>query len=171
MKEISLCSDRDFEEVLSLYNKMIYRLAYARTGNIQDAEDITQEVFLRYINSDTVFQSEEHRKAWLLRVTVNCSKDMVASYWNRNRSDISAEEPTEERKKSPQETWEEKNYVLEAVRSLPEKYRVVVHLFYYEELSAEQIANVTDCSLPTVKTRLHRARKMLEKILKEDIYE
>ncbi len=168
---ISLCSDSDFEKVLALYNRMIYRLAFARTRNVHDAEDILQEVFFRYVNSHTTFNSEEHRKAWLLRVTVNCSKDLVSSYWHRKRSENIpfGKEPHEEL--TPQERYDTQSTVLQAVGSIPEKYRIVVHLFYFEELSAEQIAAVTDSSVSSVKTRLHRARKMLKNILKEDFYE
>ena len=172
MKELSLRSRDDFEQVLELYNKMVYRLAFARTGNVQDAEDVLQEVFLRYIRANKTFNDEEHRKAWLLRVTINCSKTLVTSSWNRRRSDEETDDScfgTDDRQFERSDT---KSAVLEAVKALPEKYRVVVHLFYYEELSVEEIGRITGSGLSAVKTRLHRARNMLKNILKEEeLYE
>ena len=168
MKELSLSARDDFEQVLELYNKMVYRLAFARTGNVQDAEDVLQEVFLRYIKADKTFNDEEHRKAWLLRVTVNCSKTLVTSSWNRRRSDEETDDGSFGTDDKQLEQWDTVNTVLEAVKSLPEKYRVVVHLFYYEELSVEEIGRITGSGLSAVKTRLHRARNMLKNILKEE---
>ena len=168
MKELSLRSREDFEQVLERYNKMVYRLAYARTGNVQDAEDVLQEVFLRYIRADKTFNDEEHRKAWLLRVTVNCSKTLATSSWNRRRSDEETDDNLFATEDKQLERSDTKSAVLEAVRSLPEKYRVVVHLFYYEELSVEEIGRITGSGLSAVKTRLHRARNMLKNILKEE---
>lgn len=168
MKELSLRARDDFEQVLELYNKMVYRLAYARTGNVQDAEDVLQEVFLRYIRADKTYNDEEHRKAWLLRVTVNCSKTLVTSSWNRRRSDEEADDDFFRAEDKQLERWDTGNVVLEAVKSLPEKYRVVVHLFYYEELTVEEIGRITGSGLSAVKTRLHRARNMLKEILGEE---
>lgn len=170
MKELSLRSCDDFEQVLELYNKMIYRLAYARTGNVHDAEDITQEVFFRYIKANKVFNDEEHRKAWFLKVTVNCTKSSAVSSWNKHRAEdidsavIGREDPH-------LKDVENENAVLKAVRSLPEKYRVAVHLFYFEELSVEEISGITGIGANTVKVQLHRARTMLKEILKEDLYD
>lgn len=170
MRELSLCSRDDFEQVLELYNKMVYRLAYARTGNVQDAEDVLQEVFLRYIRANKIFNDEEHRKAWLLRVTVNCSKTLVTSSWNRRRSDEETDDSSFGTEDKQLEGFDTRSAVLEAVGSLPEKYRVVVHLFYYEELSVEEIGRITGSGLSAVKTRLHRARNMLREILgKEEL--
>lgn len=172
MKELSLSSRDDFEQVLELYNKMVYRLAFARTGNVQDAEDVLQEVFLRYIRADKTFNDEEHRKAWLLRVTVNCSKTLVTSAWNKRRSGEETDDNFFGTDDKQLERLDTKSAVLEAVKSLPEKYRVVVHLFYYEELSVEEIGQITGSGLSAVKTRLHRARNMLKNILKEEeLYE
>lgn len=168
MKELSLSARDDFEQVLELYNKMVYRLAYARTGSVQDAEDVLQEVFLRYIRADKTFNDEEHRKAWLLRVTVNCSKTLVTSSWNRRRSDEETDDNFFRAEDRQLEQWDTKSAVLEAVRSLPEKYRVVVHLFYYEELTVEEIGQIIGAGLSAVKTRLHRARNMLKEILGEE---
>lgn len=171
MNELSLDARYDFEKVLEQYNKMIYRLAYARTGNIHDAEDILQEVFLRYIKSGMIFNSEEHRKAWFLKVTSNCSKNLVTSSWNRRRTCIDEQTLKAENRdfsdvSHNMENSDRKAVVLDAVMSLPEKYRVIIHLFYYEELSIDEICAITGISISSAKTRLHRARKMLKEILK-----
>lgn len=148
------------ERLLEMYADMVYKLAYARTQNKTDAEDVTQEVFLKYIRADKKFNDEEHRKAWLLKVTVNCAKSYVTSAWFRHRSDLDeAVEQTGE--------MEEESDLFYAVQKLPDKYRVVVHLFYYEELSIIQISEITKTKQSTVKSQLSRARNMLRTILKE----
>lgn len=151
------------KELIDRYSAMIYRLAYSRLCNVHDAEDITQEVLLKYIRSGKSFRNEEHRKAWLLTVTVNAIKSFVSSAYNRHRAEL--DEATEL-------TYEEKEPtgITEAVSRLPEKYRVVIHLFYFEELSVNQIAEITGQSTGTVKSQLSRGREQLREILKEDNY-
>lgn len=167
MKELSLCPQEDFEEVLELYNKMVYRLAYTRTGNYHDANDILQEVFLRYIRYGKSFESEEHRKAWLIRITLNCCKSMISSSWNKHRSSDQLNDELAEKKDNFLEHLDEKNAILSAVMSLPQKYRVIVHLYYYEDLPIHKIADMTGVGEATVKTRLRRARLLLKNMLKE----
>ena len=148
------------EGVLERYANMVYRLAYARTKNSADSDDILQEVFLRYLRSQVVFHDEEHCKAWLIRTTINCSKNLLSSAWFR-RTTAMDEQLTEQ--------VEEKSDVFYAVMSLPEKYRTVVHLFYYEDLPIAQIGKLLDKKEATVKTWLHRARNMLKGKLEEAI--
>lgn len=173
MTDISLNAKEDFEKVLNRYNKMIYRLAYARTGNIHDAEDILQEVFLRYVKSGMTFNDENHRKAWLLKVASNCSISLAASSWNKRRTDAdtengaAAEASSSESISELAEKSEISNKVRKAVLSLSEKYRTVVHLFYFEDMTVEEISKTMGITVSTVKTRLHRARKTLEERLKE----
>ena len=152
------------EKLLEMYSDMIFKLAYSRTGNVHDAEDITQEVFLKYIKSGKKFNDEEHRKAWLLKVAANTGKSLVTSAWARHRADI-------DEARDIGKCMEEKGEVFYAVAKLPEKYRTVVHLFYYEELSVEQISEITKTKTSTVKSQLHRARAMLKEMLKEEQYE
>ena len=144
------------EETVRRYSDMVYRLAFARTGNTADAEDVYQEVFLRYLRSDPQFTSEEHRKAWLLKVTVNCSKSLLTSSWFRRTEPLDEDIPVE----NP-----ELLEVYPAVQSLPVKYRTVVHLYYFEDLSVKQIASILDIGESSVKTQLHRARAMLRERL------
>ena len=147
------------EEVVRRYADMVYRLAYAQTRAKSDADDIFQEVFLRYVRRAPVFESEEHRKAWLIRVTVNCAKSHWGSAWLRRT------EPLTERiaLAAPEDSGLD-----EALCRLPVKYRTVVHLYYFEGYTAEQIGTMLGRKPATVRTQLTRARKMLAKLLEED---
>lgn len=150
------------EKIIEQYSNMVYRLAFSRTGTKQDAEDIYQEVFYRYLRKHPDFESEEHRKAWLLRVTVNCANKLLTSSWRKRRTDLPEDLPFEDRRK--QELYQE-------LQQLPGKYREVIHLFYYEELSIEEIAGALGRKPSTVRTQLTRAREMLRGMMKEEDYE
>ncbi len=152
------------EELISKYSDMVYRVAYARAQNVEDAKDITQDVFLKYMKAGKNFRDEEHRKAWLLTVAVNTGNTFMKSAWMRHRATLI--EAGEE-----SETMEEKSEVFYAVKELPEKYRVVIHLFYYEELSLKEISKILKITETALKSRLHRARTMLKDLLKEADYE
>ncbi len=163
MESLSLCTRESFNEVMLRYSGMVYRLAFSRTGNTSDAEDLTQEVFLKYVCADKTYNDEEHRRAWLIRTTINCSKNLLMSAWNRRRTgEIS---PLEGRADKQLEAVETNSAVYSAVLSLPKKYRTVIHLFYYEQLQINTIAKVTGSSETAVKSQLHRARKMLREKL------
>lgn len=149
-----------FDLLLERYANMVYRLAYSRTNSKADSDDIMQEVFLRYLKRAPHIQSEEHRKAWLIRTTINCSKNLLASAWFRRTA------PLDEQLSCPEI---KEDSVLEVVGRLPVKYRTVVHLFYYEDLSVAQIGTILDKKEATVKTWLHRARAMLREKLKGEM--
>lgn len=161
------------EEIVERYADMVYRIAINETGNRTDAEDVFQEVFLRLVKHRERITTEEHLKAWLIRVTVNCSRKHTGSSWkkkviyfNEEEADIIPDEDTEaeyakvENMDSP---------LTEAVLGLPKHYRIVIYLFYYEERSVLQIANILDEKESTIKSRLHRAREMLKIQLQDDI--
>lgn len=150
-------SPMTLEQVIRTYADMVYRLALAQTRSPSDADDIFQDVFLRYAEKAPEFQSEEHRKAWLLRVTVNRCRSHFRSGWLRRivpLEDAAAAVPAPE--VSPLD---------EALSRLPAKYRTVVHLFYYENYSTEQIAEVTGQAASTVRSQLTRARNLLHDLL------
>ena len=155
----SLRTNDSVDEILETYGKMVNRLAYARTKNRYDADDVMQEVFLRYIRSDKEFADEEHRRAWLIRTTINCSKTLLTSSWFRRTSPLEDTLTTE---------LEEKSEVYYAVMALPVKYRTVIHLYYYEDLRIDEIAKITNTNAIVTKQHLSRARKKLREILKED---
>ena len=152
----------DAEKVIAQYSDMVYRLAFSRTGTREDADDVYQEVFYRYLRKHPVFESEEHQKAWLLRVTINCSNSFLSSPWRKRRAEMPEDLPFED--KGQQQLYTE-------LRLLPEKYREVIHLFYYEELSVEEIGRLLHRKPSTVRTQLTRAREMLRRVMKEDDYE
>lgn len=156
------------EEVIDRYADMVYRLALLQVKNRADADDIFQEVFVRLVKHIHKLQNWEHVKAWLIRVTTNCSKKHFDRYWNRN---VSFLDETEEvvSHESRYEAVEDDGFVWRAVRELPEKYRIVVHLFYFEELSIAQIAKATKQKESTVKSQLFRAREMLKTSLEGEI--
>lgn len=144
-------------EYVEKYFDMVHRLALSQTRNQDYADDIVQDVFLRYIKTDTEFKSEEHVKAWLLRVTVNCTKSMFTSSWFKKTEELTDDLVFE---------TEEHGDVYYATQDLPQKYRTVIHLFYYEDMPIAQIAEILNTKESTVKSQLHRAREMLKEKLK-----
>lgn len=151
----------DFEAVVIKYENKLYRTALAITGNIPDAEDIVQEVFLRIYEKAPKFESEEHEKAWLIRVTVNLCKSQLRSPWYKRRSPLLESYPA---------TEPEEHELLEQIMTLPSKYRTVIHLFYYEGYSIKDISGLTGQKESTVRCHLTRARQKLKSILKEEDY-
>lgn len=149
------------EIVIQRYSDMVYRLAFARTGNKYDADEVYQEVFLRYVRKNPAFNSEEHRKAWLIRVTVNCCHKLSGSFWNRNTEPLREEIPFE---------GDLENTLYYELKRLPPKYREVIHLFYYEDMTTEEIAAALGVRSSTVRSQLTRARSMLKDIIKEEDY-
>lgn len=143
------------------WGDLVWRLALARTANVSDAEDVFQEVFLRYFRHEDRFGSDEHRKAWLIRCTVNRAKSLLASPWRRRTVPL----------ETAAQVGVEDEYreVYSAVLSLPAKYRTVIHLFYFEGLSVAEIAAALGCAEGTVKSQLSRGRALLREALKEEI--
>ena len=152
-----LCPASELEEAMDRYETMVFRLAYSYTRSRSDAQDICQEVFLRYFCRRPPFTSEEHRRAWLLRVTVNRCKSHLSSWWVRRTV------PLDDRIPMPEPEYQELDEVL---RRLPEKDRLVIHLFYYEECTTREIARMMHCTEGAVRTRLTRARQRLGDLLK-----
>ena len=147
--------------LVEAHGQAVYRLAYARTGSREDAEDITQETFLRLVRAAPVFRDEAHCRAWLLHVAMNSTRSLFRRPWRRR--DLPLEEAANAAAPDG-----ERGDVLEAVLNLPERYRAPVHLFYYEGLTVEQIAKILGLREGAVRTRLSRARGMLRDMLKED---
>lgn len=141
------------------WGDMVWRLALARTGKLQDAEDIFQEVFLRFFRHEGRLTTAEHQKAWLIRCTVNRAKSLASAPWRRRvlpmelAAQLSVPEPD--------------RAVYAAVLALPAPYRTVIHLHYFEGLSVAEIAAACGCTQGTVKSRLSRGRGLLRASLKE----
>lgn len=163
--------DSLYEKVILRNSEMVYRLAYSLVRTRADADDIYQEVFLRYMQKEPIFESAEHEKAWFLRVTINCSKNFWKSPWLQRRVAMDMEDIDETVAKNTELVYgegEETSILIDIVKQLPRKYRVVIHLFYYEELSVEEIAKITKAKASTVRTRLTRARRQLKNLLNKN---
>lgn len=148
--------------IIEKYFNMIYKLALAETHDIHTAEDVTSDVFLKFMQSEKVFESEEHIKAWLLRVTVNASKSVFSSSWFKKT--VPLDEALEAAEILPEESE-----VYLAVMKLPQKYRTVIHLFYYEGFSVLEISKYLNIKEATVKSQLLRGRNILKEALKGEI--
>ena len=136
---------------------MVFRLAYSYTRSRSDAEDLYQEVFLRYYEKRPQFESQEHCKAWLIRVTVNRARSLLSSAWMRKTV------PLEDRIPLPEP---EEHRLDEALRALQPRDRMVLHLFYYEQYTIRKIAQLTSRRESTVRTQLTRSRRRLAAIMK-----
>ncbi|MBQ9948960.1 MAG: sigma-70 family RNA polymerase sigma factor [Oscillospiraceae bacterium] len=144
---------------IEMFHKSVYRLAYSYVKNHADAEDITQEAFLRLYRSEVIFPSDKDCRAWLFRVTVNLSKNLLKSCWFTRRTELDESIPCESREDST---------LLESVMKLPPKYRVTIHLYYYEGYSVKEIADIMGASVSSVTTRLSRGREQLKEMLQKE---
>ena len=169
MQKKSLCADDSLQQIIELYSPMVYRLALSLVKSKADADDIHQEVFVKYIKNAPCFENAEHEKAWFIRVTTNLCKNLWKSAWKRRISFLSEYEDEDRERFLSQSVHEEPRGIIEIVRTLPQKYRIVIHLFYYEQLSVEEIARILALKPSTVRTHLTRARQRLSELLKEDI--
>ena len=162
--ELSPARRDGVKEAMKRYSSMVYRLAYARTRNHADAEDIYQEVFLKLARADISFENQDHVKAWLLRVTVNCSVNLFRSAWRRHVQPV---EVLPERASAwdGDERYEALNRALD---SLPARYRAVIHLYYYEEMSVDEISAVLNTKPATIRSRLARGRERLKRELTQN---
>ncbi len=151
------------EAVFERYVDMVYRLAFVRTKNTYDADDIIQDVFLRYLKVWKKMESEEHIKAMLIRITINCSNSLLSSNWFKMTEPLKDTLP--DSKVTPSDD------TLAQVLKLPLKYRTAIHLYYYMGYSVEEIAHITNSNASTVKTRLSRGRERLKKSLKADDFD
>ena len=147
------------EQTLNQHGTVILRLAYSYVHNMNDAEDILQETMIKYMQASPIFESESHEKAWLLRVASNLSKNKINYNKIRETDELEENLVSEER--------EDLSFVWEAVKSLPEKYREVIHFYYQEGYSSKEIANILNRKENSVRTDLKRGREKLKEILKE----
>lgn len=149
----------EFMRAVEIYRDTVYRVALHHFANPPDAEDAVQEVFLRLYTREEFFDSQEHLRRWLIRVTVNYCRDVLKSPWRRRR--VSLDELPDQ----PVFDTPEQGELYQSVLALPEKYRVVLDLYYYEELSTREIGQVLGLRQTAVTTRLFRARDLLKQRL------
>lgn len=176
--------NRALQQKIDEYGEMLFKLSFIRLQNVQDAEDVVQEVFYQYVRNTQPFQDAEHEKAWLLKVTMNACRKVWRSAWRRHHIDWrdavegrdeawqeSIDREAESAAPGPEEAafrMEDRRRLMDAVMALPIKYRDVIHLFYYEELSVKEIARITGRVESTVTSQLTRGRELLKKSLKEE---
>ncbi|MBR2304890.1 MAG: sigma-70 family RNA polymerase sigma factor [Ruminococcus sp.] len=152
------------DEVVKTYSDMIYGVAMRYVRNRADADDVYSDVFYRYFRRERTFDSEEHRKAWLLRVTVNCSKDflMKRGYGEELNDDMFG---SEDMSGASGVSVEEIMDVRNAIRKLSDDYREIIELYYFNELTVSEIAQMLQRPVNTVKSQLMRGRNELKKLL------
>lgn len=152
------------EQALGHFGDDVFRLAYSYMKSREDAEDIVQDVLIRYMQSEKIFEDKEHVKAWLLRVAANLCKDRLKSA-SRQR-EVAIPEGYEAAAACGEA--ESESEILQAVMALPEKYRSVIHLFYFEEYSTAEVASILQKKEATIRSLLKRGREKLEKMMKGD---
>lgn len=155
-------SEQEVNRAIERHADTVRRLCMIHLKNYADTEDIFQMVFLKYVLSSVSFENEEHERAWFIRVTINACKDLLKNFFRSHT--VSIDEVLEQ----PAEMQEDNREVLEAVLSLPARYRDVVYLYYYEEYTAPEIGKILGKNVNTIYTLLNRAKKILRKKLGGD---
>ena len=154
-------SESEVNRAIQLYSDTVKRLCVIRLKDYDDTQDIFQNVFLKYALSSVQFESSEHEKAWFIRVTINACNDWFKDFFRNHTV------PLDEALEKPNHEEDDKSYVLQAVLSLPKKYRDVVYLHYYEEMTAPQISKTLKINVNTVYTLITRSKDLLKERLKE----
>lgn len=143
----------EIKNMIEKYSGLVYKVAITRSRNIENAEDVFQEVFIKYSQKMPKFENEEHEKAWFIRVTINLTKNLHNQAWNRKTVPLEETIQFEEK--------EEEN-IFQIVSTLPQNYRTVVYLFYYEGYKIKEISKILKTREGTIKTWLSRARESLK---------
>lgn len=157
-------SDQEVMQAIEEYSDTVNRICFLYLKNKADTEDIFQNVFMKYAMNEKKFMNSEHEKAWFIRVTINECKDLLKKFFNRKTVSL---EDIKEKVASLENQHPE---VLEAVLQLPEKYKNVIYLHYYEGYTAQQISKIIKKNVNTVYSLLTRGKKMLKERLGGDIY-
>ena len=152
---------QSIEEIYKKYASMVYRVGFSYLKNTADAEDIAADVFVKLLKSGVKFQSEEHEKAWLLRAAINLCKNNLKSR-KRKALDICEYENLQA------EDQIQKNEILQSVMELPERYKSVIYLYYYEGYTTAEIARILKKPNSSVRVYLHEARKILKGVLENE---
>ena len=147
---------QSLHELAAMYQDNLFAAAFNICQNAQDAEDVIQDTFIQYHTTKKEFENEQHIRAW---VAINKAKNVTRTFWRRNK--ISIEDYMETLTFETPESAD----LFETVMQLPEKYRIVIHLYYYEDYAVSEIADILKLSESNVKTRLSRGRAMLRKEL------
>lgn len=155
-------SEKEVNRAIELYSDTVLRICMVHLKNHSDSEDVFQNVFLKYATSSVSFESEEHEKAWLIRVTINACKDLLRNFFRSHTVSM------DEVMTSTIGVKEENREVIRAVLSLPSKYRSVVYLHYYEGYTASEIGGILHKNVNTIYTLLNRGKILLKEMLGGD---
>lgn len=160
-KGVRKLTENELESYITMFRANIYRLSFSYVKNKEDAGDITQEAFLKLYLTKETFISSDNVRAWLIRVTINLSKNLIKTNWRQRRTELSKEIPVYNGREE---------ILIDLIGRLKPKYSIILHLYYYEGYSVKEIASV--CRLPsaTVRTRLVRARSQLKEMLLKEGY-
>ena len=150
------------QELFEIYQNNLYAVAFNVCKNAEDAEDVVQDTFIQYYSLRKEFDNEQHIRAWLIRVAINKAKNINRSFWRKNKR------PLEDYMESLTFETPESEELFETVMALPEKFRIVIHLFYYEDYAIREIADILKISESNVKVRLSRGRSLLKEKLQEE---
>ena len=153
-------TEENIERILRVYGNGLYRMCALMLGNAQDAEDAVQETVIRYFRKAPQFENEAHEKAWRLRVASNLCRDMLRFRARHPQADVDSLHDLA--------AEQEESGILEAMMTLPEKFRLVLHLHYVEECPVEQIARIIGKTPSAVKMRLHKGRRLLAEVYRKE---
>lgn len=151
-----------FLSIAERYKDTVFRIALNYLGNTYDAEDIVQDVLMNLYIKNKHFESDDHAKYWLIRVTINKCKNLLKSSWKSKNINLDDIELSTDFERTDQED------LYKAVMELPEKYRTVLYLHYYEDFSVKLIAGMLKINVSAVTTRLSRAREQLKEVWKDE---
>lgn len=157
MSDLSAVNNLD--SMAEKYADMIYRISYHYLKKISDAEDVTQEVFIKVIEKQPVFNDDAHQKAWLIRVTINLCKDKLRSYWLKN---IIPFDERDENTSSYNDTYDDGTGIMDSILKMPPKYRIVLYLHYCQNYTINEISKLLKTNPNTINSRLTRAREKLK---------
>ena len=155
-------SREHFNNLIDKYSDILFRCAFSYCKNKSDAEDIVQETFIKYLKKQPHFNTDLEEKSWLIRVTINLCKDLLKTYWHKNRQELTD---------IPIEFNDETYHIMALISKLPPKYRIVIHLYYQEGYKIKEISKMLKLNSSTVGNRLARARKLLMQFYEEENYE
>lgn len=150
------------QELFEKYQNNLYAVAFNVCKNAEDAKDVVQDTFIQYYSLKKEFDNEQHIRAWLIRVAINRAKNMNHAFWRKNKRSL------EDYMETLVFETPESEELFETVMNLPEKYRIVIHLFYYEDYTIHEMADILKISESNVKVRLSRGRSLLKEKLQEE---
>lgn len=156
---VPFSSSDNFEEIYERNVETIYRICYIYLKNVQDTQDAVQDTFLKLIEKNVTFASEEHEKYWLIKVSVNICKNML-SHWSRKNVEIE--------KADVMTVSKETDDIIEEISKLPDKLKIVIYLHYYDGYTSEEIGKILHITASGVRNRLQRAKAMLKAIIDEE---